>query len=831
MLTPEEMDMQAEAIAAQQLPSGPSGPSGPMEQREMLAAMKAEVLQRLTASGPAPAFRAPAQVPPRPGMAQIAPVPLAQQGQRGGQWPAPQLAGATGRPHLSPSHPSPSALPAFGENRQGSMPMPLPAVSQTVAAVSAQAQTKDKEWKQWKSEPFVLLGDVAWFPVPKAKVRGDFPLEAPEDSEAMSFLRRVTSLMGCEITEQMREEPEKAVFQEAARLLLAVVGFMCEGNCPHMLRGNVVTRAPFLPAWQGVVPHMVLREWFDGNEATSLLNFYGSDTLRKAFEAADRPKQGHFITLLSRCAAVEAGRPGARYLRAAWQKIFDLFPELSLFRQLLAQLRRRCWEDVRDRSRSRSPRRKPPAAATAAQPEEEGTRFILRNAGQITEEQIIEYFQHFGRVVSCNVLKDKRTKKSRGVAFCTLRAEGSFEGQPITEESMKEWVLHETHIVGHMKLEITEAEVKQEKEDDEDKKREERVEERRRSRIEKEQRQLRTLGGAATLQEKGEEKLVPSHWLRRWRQQLWESLPKGNPVVWAEPIVSQLCSAIWSEVAEHGLRFGDRAVNDAVGMFQDPSQEGRWSFIPAAELLLTVGEGLVGITALGLFVWPTWQEPIPPRSAFDLTALTRPNFAPPPGTMGAMGAMGAGPMGPGPMGPMAGHIMQQSMSGMGMPKGSDREKIFVGGIPHHCTLEMLANYFSRYGRITDAVVMMDKTTGKPRGFGFVVFEHVSCVEAIDGKWVDVKRATPQDGSAPVTSTPVSDEGVAGASPERQNFRELPSQLGGATSPEQFKVLPPGGAANASSASPDRGIDTNVAPQGANGALHGANFSQVPPPAM
>jgi len=45
--------------------------------------------------------------------------------------------------------------------------------------------------------------------------------------------------------------------------------------------------------------------------------------------------------------------------------------------------------------------------------------------------------------------------------------------------------------------------------------------------------------------------------------------------------------------------------------------------------------------------------------------LTRPNFAPPPGAMGAMGAMGAGPMGPGPMGPMAGHIMQQSMSGMG----------------------------------------------------------------------------------------------------------------------------------------------------------------------
>ena len=30
-------------------------------------------------------------------------------------------------------------------------------------------------------------------------------------------------------TETLRQEPEKAVFQEAARLLLAVVGFMCEG--------------------------------------------------------------------------------------------------------------------------------------------------------------------------------------------------------------------------------------------------------------------------------------------------------------------------------------------------------------------------------------------------------------------------------------------------------------------------------------------------------------------------------------------------------------------------------------------------------------------------
>merc|ERR1719181_2377877 len=48
---------------------------------------------------------------------------------------------------------------------------------------------------------------------------------------------------------------------------------------------------------------------------------------------------------------------------------------------------------------------------------------------------------------------------------------------------------------------------------------------------------------------------------------------------------------------------------------------------------------------------------------------------------------------------------------------------------------------------------MDKLTGKPRGFGFVVFENTVHVDKvmqdynnhrIDGKWVEVKRATPQE---------------------------------------------------------------------------------------
>ncbi|CAE7520514.1 RNP1, partial [Symbiodinium pilosum] len=187
-----------------------------------------------------------------------------------------------------------------------------------------------------------------------------------------------------------------------------------------------------------------------------------------------------------------------------------------------------------------------------------------------------------------------------------------------------------------------------------------------------------------------------------------------------------------------------------------------WCFVPAAELLLIVGEGIVGLSALGVFVLPQWQDAVPPRSVQEMIALAIPCFAQP--FVAAPAAAALPQLGP------------------GLPKGSsDREKIFVGGLPHHCTLDMLTAHFSRYGRITDAVVMADKATGKPRGFGFVVFEHISCVEAairdygkhaIDGKWVDVKRATPQDQAAPppqvFAPAPAAAADVRSASPPNLN---------------------------------------------------------------
>ncbi|KAG5438045.1 hypothetical protein PCANB_000392 [Pneumocystis canis] len=78
-------------------------------------------------------------------------------------------------------------------------------------------------------------------------------------------------------------------------------------------------------------------------------------------------------------------------------------------------------------------------------------------------------------------------------------------------------------------------------------------------------------------------------------------------------------------------------------------------------------------------------------------------------------------------------------------------KMFVGGVSQDCTEEEFKEFFSTFGRVIDATLMIDKDTGRPRGFGFVTFESDTAVEnamaqpylAIHDKQIEVKRATPK----------------------------------------------------------------------------------------
>lgn len=47
------------------------------------------------------------------------------------------------------------------------------------------------------------------------------------------------------------------------------------------------------------------------------------------------------------------------------------------------------------------------------------------------------------------------------------------------------------------------------------------------------------------------------------------------------------------------------------------------------------------------------------------------------------------------------------------------KKLFVGGIPYSSNDDGLRAYFSQAGTVTSAQIMMDRDTGRSRGYGFV----------------------------------------------------------------------------------------------------------------
>ncbi|KAF5401003.1 Heterogeneous nuclear ribonucleoprotein A3 [Paragonimus heterotremus] len=79
-------------------------------------------------------------------------------------------------------------------------------------------------------------------------------------------------------------------------------------------------------------------------------------------------------------------------------------------------------------------------------------------------------------------------------------------------------------------------------------------------------------------------------------------------------------------------------------------------------------------------------------------------------------------------------------------------KIFVGGIRRNIRDDDLFEYFSRFGSIVEAVIMMDKETNQSRGFGFVTFGDTDSVDrvvadsphSLGGYPIDVKKAVAKD---------------------------------------------------------------------------------------
>ncbi|ODQ77071.1 hypothetical protein BABINDRAFT_163804 [Babjeviella inositovora NRRL Y-12698] len=80
-------------------------------------------------------------------------------------------------------------------------------------------------------------------------------------------------------------------------------------------------------------------------------------------------------------------------------------------------------------------------------------------------------------------------------------------------------------------------------------------------------------------------------------------------------------------------------------------------------------------------------------------------------------------------------------------------KIFIGGIGPDVNEQDFSEFFGTFGNIIDAQLMIDKATGRTRGFGFVTYDSPEAVERVTqnkyltlkGKAMEVKKAEPRGG--------------------------------------------------------------------------------------
>ncbi len=72
-------------------------------------------------------------------------------------------------------------------------------------------------------------------------------------------------------------------------------------------------------------------------------------------------------------------------------------------------------------------------------------------------------------------------------------------------------------------------------------------------------------------------------------------------------------------------------------------------------------------------------------------------------------------------------------------------KLFVGNLSFNTTENDLQDAFAAHGTVVEANLMMDRATGRPRGFAFVTMstpeEAQKAIEALNGKSIDGRALT------------------------------------------------------------------------------------------
>ncbi len=100
------------------------------------------------------------------------------------------------------------------------------------------------------------------------------------------------------------------------------------------------------------------------------------------------------------------------------------------------------------------------------------------------------------------------------------------------------------------------------------------------------------------------------------------------------------------------------------------------------------------------------------------------------------------------------------------------KKLYVGGLPYETTQEELKDAFSQAGTVTSATIIVDKLSGRSRGFGFIEMssdeEAAKAIEMLNGKDFGGRKLTVNE-AKPMEERPRRDaRGGGGGFDNRRN---------------------------------------------------------------
>jgi cold-inducible RNA-binding protein len=97
-------------------------------------------------------------------------------------------------------------------------------------------------------------------------------------------------------------------------------------------------------------------------------------------------------------------------------------------------------------------------------------------------------------------------------------------------------------------------------------------------------------------------------------------------------------------------------------------------------------------------------------------------------------------------------------------------KLFVGNLSFNTTENDLSDAFAAHGTVVEANLMMDRMSGRPRGFGFVTMssaeEAQKAIDALNGRELD-GRALTVNVARPREERPGGGGGGGGRGPRRE----------------------------------------------------------------